>query len=108
MIVYIQRVKGELYAVNEDNLKAFDILEHHPTWYERKPLQIEILPSSASGNDAPQTEESFTYVMTNFREELLKLPLLECYDNFVGTDRAYSKEYEKLPNFMSLVKKTQG
>ncbi|HET9955311.1 MAG TPA: gamma-glutamylcyclotransferase family protein [Polyangiaceae bacterium] len=33
-------VVGEVYAVSPETLRRLDRLERHPTWYERKPIQL--------------------------------------------------------------------
>ncbi|KAK4884669.1 hypothetical protein RN001_000940 [Aquatica leii] len=73
-------VKGELYEVDEKVLANLDILEEHPTIYEREEKIVKRV-------DTQETTKAWIYFKKKFRTELLDLPLLEKYTN---KDQGYS------------------
>lgn len=56
------KVKGELYEVDTECLRALDMLEGHPHWYIRRPVMLQSV--GASPNAVPL--EAQTYFMIDF------------------------------------------
>lgn len=91
MYVYIhwQNVEGEVYSVNDKMMEILDDLEAHPTFYTRS--QIPIIFQDKS-------EKMWCYLMKNFRQDVLQLPMYSKYDfkargTYVGrADRPPGKE----------------
>ena len=70
-----QHVEGEIYEVDAETLSRLDKLENVPHVYER--VTVKVVP--LAGHDDPQTgsaSNSWTYMIHNFRPELLNLPML--------------------------------
>ena len=72
--------------MDTDCLADLDKLEHHPEFYERKPIQIRLCSEDHSGDAQEQRVISCdTYFIVQFREHLLDLPMISCYtDNMCG------------------------
>jgi gamma-glutamylcyclotransferase (GGCT)/AIG2-like uncharacterized protein YtfP len=67
----VHHVRGEVYAVDAATLAVLDLLEGHPSWYERRPVEI-VLDAAAEAaanarraldvfGDAPQVIRCETY-----------------------------------------------
>ncbi|XP_060077250.1 putative gamma-glutamylcyclotransferase CG2811 [Ylistrum balloti] len=65
------RIKGEVYDVNEPVLDALDELEGHPNFYRR-----EVIPVTCEDGS---TLECGCYFLLNFRKDLLELPFHDSY-----------------------------
>lgn len=82
-------VEGEVYSVNDKMMEILDDLEAHPTFYTRS--QIPIIFQDKS-------EKMWCYLMKNFRQDVLQLPMYSKYDfkargTYVGrADRPPGKE----------------
>lgn len=87
-----KRVFGELYMVDAMLLKTLDDLEGHPYYYTRVSIFVKLLdPCASSGvnmlsscNDYSLVPESRTiacetYILFNFKKDLLNLEYLEDY-----------------------------
>ncbi|XP_033725854.1 gamma-glutamylaminecyclotransferase C-like isoform X2 [Pecten maximus] len=70
------RIKGEIYDVNEPMLEALDQLEGHPNFYRRELIAV-------TGEDG-STVDCGCYFLINFRKDLLELPFQESY-HFEGS-----------------------
>ena len=68
-------IEGELYAVDDATFAALDRLEGHPTFYERK--KVEVYPSTEEGG--MDCEEAWCYFLSeDSREHYEKLcPVIE-------------------------------
>lgn len=62
---------GEVYSVNDRMMEILDDLEAHPTFYTR--TQIPIIFQEKS-------EKMWCYLMQNFRQDVLQLPMNSRYD----------------------------
>ena len=69
-------------------LGHLDKLERHPSYYTRTPEEFEIILSNEETIKQSEVINAGIYLLKNFKEELLKLPFLECYD---GTIKPYVK-----------------
>ncbi|XP_033725864.1 putative gamma-glutamylcyclotransferase CG2811 [Pecten maximus] len=67
------KIKGEVYEVDERMLEALDALERHPVFYRREMIPV----TSEDGS----TVDCGCYILFDFREELLELPFYESYDS---------------------------
>ncbi len=50
------RIRGEVWAVDEEGLRDCDLLEGHPNWYERRKYRTDILDVRAWMYTLPATE----------------------------------------------------
>lgn len=64
-------VEGEVYSVNDRMMEILDDLEAHPSFYTR--TQIPIIFQEKS-------EKMWCYLMQNFRQDVLQLPMNSRYD----------------------------
>ena len=71
----MQKVTGELYEVDNTVLEVLDEFEQHPTVYTRTPMHCVM---DEGHEDVVDCE---TYLVFNYREDLLKQPFLDCYDD---------------------------
>ena len=78
-----QHVEGEIYEVDAETLSRLDKLENVPHVYER--VTVKVVP--LAGHDDPHTGNCWTYMIHNFRPELLNLPMLLSFK----TDGPYGK-----------------
>lgn len=69
--IHWQNVEGEVYSVNDRMMEILDDLEAHPTFYTR--TQIPIIFQEKS-------EKMWCYLMQNFRQDVLQLPMNSRYD----------------------------
>nr|XP_006825732.1 PREDICTED: putative gamma-glutamylcyclotransferase CG2811-like [Saccoglossus kowalevskii] len=69
-----QEIQGELYDVDDNKLTSCDYLEDHPRWYLRRKIDVELSTKPV------RREHVWAYVMHNFKEEFLDLPMLKSYD----------------------------
>ena len=96
-----------MYRVDDKMLKSLETLEGYPEFYSRLPIQVQYyedqtIPSHTG--DVPVAKSTGTiqcFVMDKFREELLNLTLLECYDHvdhaaYVSKKDSGLSEEEKL------------
>lgn len=68
-------VTGELYEVDNIILNVLDKLEDHPTFYTRTHTQC------AMEEKEEEPVDCEAYFIFNFRDELLSLPVMECYED---------------------------
>ncbi|XP_076810418.1 putative gamma-glutamylcyclotransferase CG2811 [Clavelina lepadiformis] len=74
-------IKGELYDVDHNMLEVLDKLETHPVLYERTPIFVDLAQSTNINNEISATSlECETYILHNYKELLLNLPFIDCYD----------------------------
>ena len=69
-------------------LGHLDKLERHPSYYTRTLEEFEIILSNEETINQSEVINAGIYLLKNFKEELLELPFLECYD---GTIKPYVK-----------------
>ncbi|XP_038217675.1 putative gamma-glutamylcyclotransferase CG2811 isoform X1 [Zerene cesonia] len=69
-------IKGEIYEVDDIMLSKLDILEDHPKWYIR---EIDDILVKKPGSNDEEIVKCWVYFLKNFRPELLKRQLFECY-----------------------------
>ncbi|XP_060557863.1 putative gamma-glutamylcyclotransferase CG2811 [Ruditapes philippinarum] len=91
-------VQGELYEVDDAQLKRLDKLENHPNLYVRKDVIL------TKGNDDSNSEEDIhaqAYFLVNYRPSLLDLPMLDSYKDMID-GKVYVKHSSRdvhAPNF---------
>ncbi|OWF35320.1 putative gamma-glutamylcyclotransferase CG2811 [Mizuhopecten yessoensis] len=94
------KIKGEVYEVDDRMLEVLDELERHPTFYRREMIPV----TSEDGS----TVDCGCYLLFNFREDLLKLPFYDTYDSNGSHDLPYvpssSRDVGKNYNLISSVK----
>ena len=66
-----QNLKGEVYRVDKQTLQELDVLENHPTLYERELQDVK-------ASDGTQFKV-WIYLLKTFKPEMLEL---ECYDSY--------------------------
>ncbi|XP_045508477.1 putative gamma-glutamylcyclotransferase CG2811 isoform X3 [Colias croceus] len=71
-------IKGEIYEVDDIMLSKLDILEDHPKWYVR---EIDDILVKKPGSNDEEIVKCWVYFLKNFRPELLKRQLFECYSS---------------------------
>ncbi|GAV04813.1 hypothetical protein RvY_15034-2 [Ramazzottius varieornatus] len=72
-----QRIRGEIWDVNDECLRRLDNLEKHPDYYIRRSVEIEL-----SISDVPkEILVCWMYLLHDFHENLLALPHLEHYSS---------------------------
>uniref|UniRef100_A0A915PJ85 Gamma-glutamylcyclotransferase family protein n=1 Tax=Setaria digitata TaxID=48799 RepID=A0A915PJ85_9BILA len=78
------RIKGELYEVDEEKLRALDEFEGHPTFYKRKLQQVEM-----NGNGNIVT--AWMYMLPKWTPSLLQTSTdyLETYNSNGSHNRPY-------------------
>ncbi|XP_055343754.1 gamma-glutamylaminecyclotransferase-like [Paramacrobiotus metropolitanus] len=81
------RIHGEVYLVTESTLSRLDELECHPHYYERRPVQVELLPrdpDTSSESDSDGQSHVVTcdmYLFHGFDPKLLELPFISNYSS---------------------------
>ncbi|MDF1504611.1 gamma-glutamylcyclotransferase family protein [Roseisolibacter sp. H3M3-2] len=55
----VHHVRGEVYAVDAPTLAALDELEHHPVWYERRPVDVVLDAADAATREARRPGDVF-------------------------------------------------
>ncbi|BFZ22230.1 hypothetical protein BsWGS_25269 [Bradybaena similaris] len=86
-----QRIKGELYLINDDTLKYLDLFAAHTHWYERRRVKVKRFTDSQGNKlDKPETLKVWLYGLPRFKKSLLKLPQLKVYRD---KDREINKRY---------------
>jgi len=84
-------IQGEIYEVDDDMLGHLDKLEQHPNYYTRTAQEFEIISSSnVEDIKVGDVIKGGIYLLKNFKEDLLKLPFLETYE-----DQGYVKPWER-------------
>ena len=83
-------MEGELYEVDDVMLAVLDNLEDHPDLYTRTPTLCHLItPPQAPGPGQTSTAttdtnvsitECETYMVFNFKEDILKLPFVESFN----------------------------
>nr|XP_002124027.1 putative gamma-glutamylcyclotransferase CG2811 [Ciona intestinalis] len=79
-------ITGELYEVDDEMLKTLDKLENHPTLYLRSKIQVK-------RNTESDVIECDAYLLTNYKLELLTLPMLTSYN--ITTSSSYISPQER-------------
>ncbi|XP_077994014.1 gamma-glutamylaminecyclotransferase C-like [Glandiceps talaboti] len=72
------KIQGELYDLDDKKFESFDELERHPTWYCREHIQVELI---GAGDGADKREDAWCYLLKDFNEEFLNLPMISDYDS---------------------------
>lgn len=85
--VCFQKIKGEIYMVNECSLAALDELENHPVLYERQLLEFEV-------ENAPN-QKAWIYLLKKFKPEMLHLPCYDSYSSEGSHGKRYVPRYER-------------
>jgi len=71
-----KNVHGEVYEIDEKMLASLDVLEEYPKLYTRKIQPILLTGESA---ESGQVKQAWTYLLSDFKDELLNLPHLDSY-----------------------------
>lgn len=73
-----QRVRGELYEVDDKMLSFLDDFENCPTMYQRTLVNLELDKGVTDGS----ITEAFVYSTTTYKPDWTKLPTYENYDAY--------------------------
>lgn len=79
---FYQNIHGELYEIDEKMLANLDILEEYPKLYTRR--EEPILMTSPGSENGQVVKMAWTYFLSDFRQELLNLPYIDCYRNGIN------------------------
>ena len=77
-----QEIQGELIDVDDRMLKVLDDLEEHPRIYRRTPMQCVLEKGTSTDTDLLGVSGNIpceTYLLYDYRSELLSLPHLSNY-----------------------------
>jgi gamma-glutamylaminecyclotransferase len=55
----VHHVRGEVYAVDAATLAELDLLERHPDWYERRPVDVVLDAADAAAREARRPGDVF-------------------------------------------------
>jgi gamma-glutamylaminecyclotransferase len=100
------RIHGEVYSVTGSTLGRLDEIECHPHYYERRSVQVEVIPVDSSGSSSdsekpPQIMDCQMYVFHNFDPKLLELPMISSYSSagdhglqYIPADRRVAEEIQ--------------
>lgn len=83
-----QEVHGEVYEVDSKMLVALDVLEEHPDYYTRAPVQC-LLTECEKEARVEQLLDCEAYFLFNYKKELLSLPMLSRYDSYAPGQKPY-------------------
>ncbi|XP_072030153.1 troponin C-akin-1 protein-like isoform X3 [Amphiura filiformis] len=82
---------GEVFSVDDAMLKTLDMLERHPHYYRRKPMQVKythLIDSDAASRcnmiaNEGAMQDCDGYILENCHHSLMELPFLELFDTAV-------------------------
>ncbi len=77
----MQNVCGEIYEIDDTALEEIDKFENHPILYTRDVIWVEYT-SDADDTDIKSEQKKircYTYLLKDFKPELLELPFIENY-----------------------------
>ncbi|KAM6986735.1 gamma-glutamylaminecyclotransferase B-like [Aplochiton taeniatus] len=78
-----QRIRGELYEVDDKMLAFLDDFESCPTMYQRTPVKLELdADTEESLSSEESTTEAFVYSTTAYKPEWPKRTTYENYDAY--------------------------
>lgn len=83
-------VKGEVYSVDQQMLARLDILEDYPKFYDREVQAITV---------DDESHECWVYLLKNFPEKLLSLPLLSDYRD--TPEKRYQARSQRVSNILA-------
>ena len=98
LCVSLQLVRGEVYAVDQAMLDRLDQLEDHPNLYRRMAVQCVLLEEGQgqwAERGVGEVVDTETYFLTDFREELLKLPYIANYGDTPSVVEQYFPKDER-------------
>jgi len=81
------KLKGEIYSVNEESLAALDVLENHPVLYERQLQEFEV--------ENGTNQKAWIYLLKKFKSEMLELPFYDSYTSEGNHGKRYVPRYER-------------
>ncbi|KAL7286171.1 hypothetical protein TKK_0019540 [Trichogramma kaykai] len=89
---------GEVYDVDSKMLKELDKLEEHPDFYIRMEEDILLAPEKDITNGSNfesigESTKAWIYLLPNFKESLLELPMLTSYSNEGSHGLKYIERY---------------
>ncbi len=84
-MAFIQRIKGELFSVDDATLAKLDELENHPTLYVRQVHSFE----AADG----KIIEAWIYLLREYKPEMLELEFYESYSSEGSHGKRYVSRY---------------
>lgn len=83
-------MKGEVYSVDQQMLGRLDVLEDYPKFYDREEQEITV---------ASEIHQCWVYLLKNFPEKLLSLPLLEDYRD--TPEKRYQARSQRVSNILA-------
>jgi hypothetical protein len=86
-VFFFQNVQGELYEVDDAQLKRLDQLENHPNLYVRKDV---ILTKQNDDSNSEEDIHAQAYFLVNYRPSLVDLPMLDSYKDMTD-GKVYAK-----------------
>ncbi|XP_023215997.1 gamma-glutamylaminecyclotransferase-like isoform X1 [Centruroides sculpturatus] len=91
-----KHVIGELYLVDDVMLKKMDELECHPTYYERKEENVQVLESKDKTYCTDgKTLKPWIYFLTEYKSYMMELPHLEEYSSEGSHGLKYVSRYNR-------------
>lgn len=85
-------IHGEIYSIDEKMLTRLDVLEDYPTFYDREIQEIDV----GAGKDKVLC---WVYILKNFPENLLNLPLLSEYKD--TPEKPYQERSRRVSNILA-------
>lgn len=83
----MQRIKGELFTVDEETLAKLDELENHPTLYVRQLQSFETTDG--------KIVEAWVYLLQEYKPEMLELEFFESYFSEGKHGKQYVARYNR-------------
>lgn len=92
-------IEGEIYRIDQKMLQVLDALEGHPEFYTRTPIDITIRELGYCDTELPYSARDViqcnTYIIKNFRNDLLNNELLTHYTSYHPKIQAYILHNER-------------
>jgi gamma-glutamylaminecyclotransferase len=85
IFILLQNLKGEVYKVDQQTLQELDVLENHPTLYERELQEVK----SSDGT----LLKVWIYLLKTFKPEMLELEFYDCYESKGEHGKVYISRY---------------
>ncbi|XP_011496426.1 PREDICTED: putative gamma-glutamylcyclotransferase CG2811 [Ceratosolen solmsi marchali] len=98
------QIIGEVYDVDSQMLKKLDDLEEHPNFYVRTEDNVLLAPESEikrgeSFESIGDATKVWIYILANFRESLMELPMYSSYSSEGSHGLKYQERYLRDPSY---------